>query len=291
MNIFKKLLSIELRFVIWVLLGTQIIMFSLMVYNKEAFDAFHITLEPLHSKLVFHIESLPLWQASLLISFWTVVLLIIITIIIGYFYEARQRTLLKSSLQHAELMALKARIQPHFLFNTLNTIIYLIRENETKAIDTTRRLADLYRFILKSSESPTNSLKEELECVERYLLIEQERFGGRLQFEIKLPDEWMTRDVPSLILQPLIENCINHGLADYTDKGKIEITLEKKQTKISLVVTDNGIGIGALKLKNLLRSEGHGLKNVNERWNLFTGNPLRIESELDRGTRCFLDWE
>ena len=290
MKIFKKLNSLELRAVIWILLGAQIFMFAMMLYNYNSFQVFHETLEPVHTKLATVIADLPLWQVSLLISFWITILLLIATIIVGYFYEARQRSLLKSSLNQAELMALKARIQPHFLFNTLNTIVYLIRENQDRAINTTRRLAELYRFILKASDAETILLCEELDCVRQYLLIEQERFGEKLSFSIDLPEDWEKRKVPSLILQPLIENSVRHGLADSLDHGKIEIGFEKNGKKESLVIKDNGMGMGALKLKSLLRSEGYGLQNVNQRWLLFAGNPLRVESQPGLGTICFLDW-
>ncbi len=291
MTILRKINKIGLKKVIWALVCLQILMFSILIYVREFFENLHLTMEPVHSKFIFAFSSLPFWQASLVITFWTTTLALLIIIIIGYFYEARQRTLLKSSLAQAELTALKARIQPHFLFNTLNTIVYLINDNQERAVATTRRLAELYRYILKASESASISLEEELNCIKQYLLIEKERFGDRLTFKINLPADWMQRDVPSLILQPLIENCILHGITDSLENGRIEIFCEKTSKKESLVIKDNGIGIGTRKLKNLLQSDRQGLRNVNERWLLFTRNPLRIESEPDQGTCCYLDWE
>lgn len=187
-------------------------------------------------------------------------------------------------------MALKAKIQPHFLFNTLNTIVHLIRNNPESAVSRTQQLADLYRYILKVSDVETIALKEELDCINKYLLIEQERFGEKLHFEIDLPEDWLQRKVPSLILQPLIENCIRHGLNDCLENCQISIRSQKIGKKESIVVSDNGTGIGSIKLKNLLKSDRYGLKSVNERWMLTTGNPLRIESKPNQGTNCYLDW-
>ncbi|MBU3917020.1 histidine kinase [bacterium] len=291
MNLFNKITKIELKRVIWALISIQIIMFLILVYVRESFENFHLTFESVHSKFASAISALPFWQASILIAFWITILLLLITIIGGYFYEARQRTLLKFSLNQAELIALKARVQPHFLFNTLNTIIYLINDNQDKAIATTRRLAELYRYILKASEAVSISLEEELNCVKQYLLIEKERFGDRLTFNIDLPEDWMKREVPGLILQPLIENCVLHGLTNSLENGRIEIFHEKNQDKESIVIKDNGVGIGERKLKNLLQSDRYGLKSVNERWLLFANNPLRLESKPGQGTCCYLDWE
>ncbi len=217
-------------------------------------------------------------------------LLLILILLFGYHYEIRQKALLQASVQKAELMALKAQIQPHFLFNTLNTIVYQIREAPEKASDTVRELADLYHYILQASNTDMNSLEQEIAFVKKYLDIEKSRFGERLVYDIDIPKNWLTRSVPTLILQPLVENAIKHGLADRLQTGFITITFEKNTTKEILVVEDNGIGIKEADLLTIDQIPGIGLKNVNERWTILTGNQLRIESTRHHGTRILLDW-
>ncbi len=217
-------------------------------------------------------------------------LMLILILFFGYHYEIRQRVRLQASVEKAELTALKAQIQPHFLFNALNTIIYQIRENPEIASDTVRELADLYRYILQASNVEINSLDQELTFIKKYLAIEKSRFGDRLAFEIDVPRDWLKRNVPTLILQPLVENAVQHGLADKLQPGKIIITSEKSKSKETLLVTDNGIGLSQVDLGNIDQNSGVGLRNANERWSILTGNRLRIESVRHQGTRILLDW-
>ncbi len=217
-------------------------------------------------------------------------LILIILLCLGYFYETRLRIQLQDSYEKAELIALKAQIQPHFLFNTLNTIIYQIREDPEKASDLVRELSDLYRYILRSSNVEVITLEQELDFVQKYLAIEKVRFGERLAFEINIPVEWRKREVPVLILQPIVENAVQHALKETLDRGIIRITATLQPTKETLTVEDNGIGMTEFTLANIHQNSGHGLRNVNERWSLVTGNSIRIESTRKTGTRVMLDF-
>ncbi len=217
--------------------------------------------------------------------------ILLIGLLIGIWYEHQRRITLESSLIQAELIALKAQIKPHFLFNTLNTIISMIRENPVQAEKVTQQFAELMRYILMASEYETIPLEQELECVEQYLGIEKERFKGKLNYTIEVKEQWFSFLLPPLILQPLIENSVRHGIIPKLAPGHIEITITPYKNGEALVVSDNGVGFNTDHLKKPLAPNGHGLQNVSQRWKKFMGMAIEIESTLEEGTCIYLPFK
>jgi hypothetical protein len=141
--------------------------------------------------------------------------------------------------------ALRARLAPHFLFNTLNTLHAQIESDPRGAQATTERLASLFRQVLEAADRPTIPLRDELRFVEAYLGIEKARLGGRLQVRIEVPEEVEACEVPPLSLQVLAENAVKHGVAPQEQGGEIRIAARREGPFLVLEVADSGAGVGA----------------------------------------------
>ncbi|MEK7727201.1 MAG: histidine kinase [candidate division KSB1 bacterium] len=152
---------------------------------------------------------------------------------------------LQGELATAQLQALKMQLHPHFLFNTLNTISVLIQEEPRVAGRMVELLSDLLRYTLKSSGAQEVTLQQELEFLKLYLEIEQTRFGERLTVEINVAPETLVAHVPNLILQPLVENAVRHGIAKRRGLGVIAISAEREHGALRLRVRDHGNGFAA----------------------------------------------
>lgn len=156
-------------------------------------------------------------------------------------HERERRAIeLEARLAEAKLQALQMQINPHFLFNTLNAISTLTHTNPDMADDMITDLADLFRATIESSDEQEIQLARELELSQRYLAIEQRRFGERLQVEQNIDADLLTARVPTLILQPLLENAIRHGIESRSDQGKLAIKVQHEGERIKLSVSDNG---------------------------------------------------
>ncbi|MCE7990417.1 MAG: histidine kinase [Roseivirga sp.] len=183
------------------------------------------------------------------------------------FFDYYQRYLEKQKeLNNAQLYALKMKLHPHFLFNTLHAISSMIDYNSEGAQKMLTRLGSLFRTILENEDQQTVSLEEELKYIQDYLDIEQVRFEEQLEVSFDVSDDTLDARVPSLILQPLVENCIKHGISSMSDKGCIQIMTERVKglngaERVALMVRDNGKGFG----KSRQTSFGIGIKNVNDR--------------------------
>ncbi len=193
----------------------------------------------------------------------------------------------KELLATAKLQALQAQIRPHFLFNTLNTIISLIRVQPDRARELMISLGELLRRSFRTGNDFI-TLEEELAYLRSYLEIEQARFGDKLSiiYDIHTP---METSLPPLILQPIIENSIIHGIGGNMDKGQIEIEIRKiRRDRIRFTLSDTGKGIDKATIKEILNNgdtgESIGLKNVNERLVRLYGEGLDITGEPGRGT-------
>jgi sensor histidine kinase YesM len=190
------------------------------------------------------------------------------------------------SIFNSELNFLHAQIQPHFLFNTINTIITYCRQEPDLAREL---LLDLSTYLRGKfdydSENMEISLKEEIELIKSYLTIEKVRFGDRLQVLYDI-DEDINITVPCLIFQPLVENAVKHGLKDNIKGVKIQILVKKIENYISLQVKDNGKGIDQNTLLKLLKQEstGVGINNTSKRLKLYYNTDLMIESNKSQGT-------
>lgn len=189
----------------------------------------------------------------------------------------------------AELRALRAQLNPHFLFNALTTLGYLIQTAPDKAFETLMRLTGLLRGVLRRSAGEFASVGEEIELIKAYLDIEKTRFEERLQVQINVEDSLNNIRIPSLLIQPLVENAIKHGITPAKDGGEIAITIEKcfdekKAEQIKIVVEDTGQGVSEFDLVRG-RKKGVGLANIERRLKCHYGDEatIKIRSELNQG--------
>ncbi|AZV58425.1 LytS/YhcK type 5TM receptor domain-containing protein [Clostridium sp. AWRP] len=187
----------------------------------------------------------------------------------------------------AEFKALRSQIEPHFLFNALNTISSFCRTNPSKARELIIDLSNYFRQTLKR-EDDFAYLKDELEFTKSYISIEEARFGNRLKLIIDIPDKMMTAKVPAFILQPIVENAIKHGILPKPEGGSVYLKASFKDKDILFSVEDTGVGMSNERLNEILTKwPGIGLKNVNERLKLLYGEDhgLSIETSLNNGTK------
>jgi hypothetical protein len=179
---------------------------------------------------------------------------------------------LSTQLSEAQLSALKMQIHPHFLFNTLNSIVGLIQTDRDSAEIMTRKLSDFLRITLKNSGEMTVSLEQEFSFIKTYLDIEKVRFQKRLTIEFSFDEDILQAKVPNLILQPLVENSIKHGISRRKKDGRIKISAFRERDFLVLEVLDNGDWSD--KAHNGMEPEksGVGLKNTAERLKQIYGN-------------------
>lgn len=193
-------------------------------------------------------------------------------------------------LKEAELQALQAQINPHFLFNALNTIISFSRSDPEMSRNLLRHLGDFFRkSLLKDKKVIT--LAEELERIDAYLSIEQARFGPRLQVFKDIDASTLNYPLPPLILQPLVENCVKHGILPKPEGGAVYIQARSDGNNVNITIEDNGIGMPEESLTTCLKGcnkkeGGIGLFNVNERLKNMYGleTTLSVKSTPGKGT-------
>ena len=193
--------------------------------------------------------------------------------------QEAQAQALRAELAQAQLQALRMQVNPHFLFNTLNAIAVLVRGNETtKAARTLRLLSDLLRATFKGADVQMVPLREEIDLLERYLEIEQTRFGDRLRVEIDVDPAVSEAPVPYLILQPLVENAVRHGIAPHADAGVVRVTAAPAGAdRMELTVADSGPGFSSLDPEVLSDDDGVGLSNTRRRLQTLYGEQHTFE--------------
>jgi hypothetical protein len=209
-----------------------------------------------------------------------------------YARDRREREILQLATD-AELRSLRSQLNPHFLFNALTTIGYLIQAAPPRALATLYRLTELLRAVLRRSSAEYVTLQEEIEIIEAYLAIERARFEERLQVTIDIPTELRTLRVPPLLLQPLVENAIKHGVSPLRRGGQVTITARVERVtggaepvpRLTLVVSDSGVGIDA-QGDAWRRSSGVGLANIERRLARHFGDAatLRVTGAPGHGT-------
>lgn len=221
------------------------------------------------------------------------------TIIVGVFYildysrRAREReiqaTKLEAQLSKAQLDVLKMQLHPHFLFNTLHAISALVRDNPDAADLMIGRLSDLLRLSLENRDRHHVPLKEELDFLKIYLEIETTRFQDRLRVHLEIDPETLDVLVPNLILQPLAENAIRHGIAPRKEGGDLSIRAAMAEGKLCLEVADNGNGLDPAKSKKT--KKGIGLTNTRERLRQMYGESHRfvVKNGSERGVRVIIE--
>ncbi|HAP93505.1 MAG TPA: sensor histidine kinase [Desulfotomaculum sp.] len=194
----------------------------------------------------------------------------------------------------AELEALRAQINPHFLFNTLNTIIMFIRTNPETARRLLIRLSSFFRYALKRS-GHFNTLKEEIEYLNTYLILEKARFGEKLQIAKEIDETILPCRVPVLTIQPLVENAIKHGILPKSGRGTVKIIACPVNGEMLVAVHDDGVGIQPERLPEIFKHDvgsgnGVGLSNVHERLKSLFGEDygLKIVSTPNVGTSVYV---
>jgi len=179
----------------------------------------------------------------------------------------------------AELEALQAKINPHFLFNTLNSISGLIHEDPEKADDVLQKLAHLFRYTLAASRNEFTKLEEEMEVIQEYLDIEKIRLDNRLTYRIDMDDRLRKMMIPGMLLQPLVENSVKHGIAPIKTGGHIEIVCRQLNRNCEIKIMDTGKGFD-----KSVTGSGFGLHSVKERLELYYGQQYELQISHENGT-------
>ncbi len=213
------------------------------------------------------------WHFNLLI-YWVVVA---VSFAFNYYGKFRERELraaeLEKSLVQAKLHALQMQLNPHFLFNSLHSVSALMHQDVEAADRMIVRLSDLLRAALDNSDAQEVTLRDELKFLQSYLEIEKIRFGQRLTVQTEFPADLLDASVPNLILQPLVENAIRHGIEPHAKPGCIELRAQRVNGELTLDVCDNGAGMSD---PNAI-SEGVGLTNTRARLRTLYGEGQRFE--------------
>lgn len=194
--------------------------------------------------------------------------------------EQQKASMLKSQLVQAQLQALKMQLQPHFLFNTLNSISSLVLKNPTQAQTMIAKLGDFLRMTLDFNENQMVLLREELRFLRSYLEIEQTRFSEKLQVVFDVREDVINAVVPHLALQPIVENSVKHGISQMTEGGKIEIIAQKFGDKLQLQVKDNGNNNGFAQTEEKNKT---GISNVKARLKHLYGEDFSFEMAGENG--------
>ena len=205
--------------------------------------------------------------------------IVLVTHAVDYYGRLKEKEIktlqLESQLVKAELSALKMQLQPHFLFNTLNAISSLMHSDVESADRMIVRLGDLLRLTLDSSGLQTARLKDEIDVLKKYIEIEQIRFKDRLRVDLDIAPEVLEAKLPTLILQPLVENAIRHGIAPRAAGGHVAISARRAGTVLELRVTDDGVGMP--KEPSEGDREGVGISNTRSRLEKLYGSDFRLE--------------
>ena len=213
--------------------------------------------------------------------------------------EVKLRSEVEAALKEADLKALQAQINPHFLFNVLNTIGRLaLLENAEKTQEMIYAFSDMMRYTLKKENSNIVSLKEEIEHVRNYLSIQKMRLGERLEYDIQIDEDAEETMCPFMTIQPFVENAINHAIEPNVKGGKITITAEMQDNLTLIHIIDNGSGIKKELIDKLLngtyesspengdKNTGIGINNANKRLQYYYGAEygVAIQSDVGHGT-------
>jgi sensor histidine kinase YesM len=208
---------------------------------------------------------------------------LILLISYSFDYQRRYRegkvraTRLEAQLAQAQLQALKMQLHPHFLFNTLHSISALVHKNPDAADKMIARLGDFLRLTLENSGAQEVSLQEELEFLKCYLEIERIRFQDRLTVQMDIEPQALGARLPNLILQPIVENAIRHGISTRTSPGRIEIEARRLNGTLQVQVTDNGPGLPSDSNTGSIVKAGVGLANTQARLKQLYGDQHRLD--------------
>ncbi|MBC7641183.1 MAG: histidine kinase [Flavobacterium sp.] len=199
----------------------------------------------------------------------------------NYQQQTIKATELKQAAQIAEINNYKAQLQPHFLFNTLNSINSTLTKDNEPARELIAKLADTFRFAMKINDQELILLKEEIDFNKTYLELEQARFRDRLKVVYNIDESLLNYKIPPMILQPIIENAIKHGISKSIDGGEISVSIQKQSNKMVFEIADTGFGLA----DNNKNSSGIGLSNTQKRLWLMYQEILSLEDNLPKGAK------
>lgn len=202
-----------------------------------------------------------------------------------YLQNQRQKEkeqVLMQAAHQSEMNALKAQIQPHFLFNTLNSISASVPASLEHTREMIAQLADTFRYGLRASQEELVPLKDELKFVQDCLQLEQERFGERLQVLYEVDEQLLNKQIPPMLLQPVIENAVKHGIAKSVSGGSILLKIQTVGNKILFAVHDTGAGFSG-KSSGEMVSSGIGLSNTQKRLQFLFGEKISIQPNEPKG--------
>lgn len=194
--------------------------------------------------------------------------------------KLREEIELKNSVLKNELSALKAQLNPHFLYNVFNTINASVPVQMEETREMIASLSDLFRYQLKASQEDEVSLSDELEFIKQYLLLEQKRFENRLDIQFDVPEKLLGKKIPPMLLQPIVENSVKHGIAPLIDGGRIVIKVTEQGDHLSFEISDTGVGI---KDKKEIFKKGIGLGNTQMRLQKMYGSTLSLKDNVPKG--------
>jgi signal transduction histidine kinase len=177
----------------------------------------------------------------------------------------------------AELKTLQAQVEPHFLYNTLASLQYLIRHNPALAEEMLRRLHDYLRLALPTMRAPLSTVGRELELAQAYLSIMKLRLGDRFQFEILMPPELSERPIAPMMVATLVENAVKHGIEPKVGAGHITITASQHGPQLELEVRDTGVGLAQASMASATAGQGVGLANLRDRLASVYGDRARLQ--------------
>ena len=207
--------------------------------------------------------------------------IILVTAIRNNLKEIKARARLENSFKEAQFRALKAQLNPHFLFNTLNLLLSEIQPNPKKAETIVEEFSQLLRGILKASSERLLTFRQELELLDHYLRLQKMRFEDRFEYQLDISENCMDLQVPSLLLQPFVENSLQHGFASRKKTGKLIIEAKRNESLFLISIQDNGKGFNQSRVK-----EGYGTTIVKDTLELLYGDQhtLIIQSIPEKGT-------
>ncbi len=201
-----------------------------------------------------------------------------------YFKTVKHNMIVQSELREAtlksELIAIKAQLNPHFLYNIFNTISASLPPENEKTREMIAELSELFRYQLKASKEDFVTIGEELEFVMNYLKLEKARFEERLQIETDINPSLLSAKIPPMLLQPLVENAIKHGISPKIEGGTVKIRIFKSGEKIAFEIIDTGVG---WKEKDINKEVGFGLANTRKRLEKMYGSQIVIEDNIPNG--------
>ncbi len=256
---------------------------SLYVLINGLYNGFYLDLFGVHSAA---------WLLRGIIPSWIQYVLIVAMLWGIHHYQlkrAQQLLLIKKEqeLTHAHLNALKMQLHPHFFFNTLNTVAAVMQKNVEAAQALIAKLAHLMRTLVDSEQQQFITLAEELAYLQDYLDIECARFSDQLRCDVNVAPGGERLLVPNLLLQPLIENAIKHGLSQLTGYKRVAITASHDSSHLYLEVSDNGVGM--MNVAYVMAHPGVGLKSVIERLEYLYGDAAALTIKSEHGQGCCIN--